>query len=399
MRKRQKALQEGLGAMRETRVLGKGQYFLGKFRGYDALMVNNSRLALFWGALPPLMSETVLIFVMLGVVVILLQNVENPAEAIASLGILGVAAFRLMPQVNRLLMGINGMNLARSAVQLLSDEIRIYGDWADRVKQTNPAVAVEFSNEIVFNNISFQYPDTDINVLKSINLTIKQGQSIGLVGVSGAGKSTLADILLGLMAPTEGTLSIDGKNIEIEQIQWRSLVGFVPQSIFISDAPIRNNIAFGLDDHEIDDEAVHQALSQARLDEFVATLPDGIATPLGEHGSRLSGGQRQRIGIARALYNNPQIIVLDEATSALDVATEHQITRVLRDLHGEKTLVLIAHRLSTLRHCDRLVFMDEGEIIDAGTFAELNDRNNKFSELLRLSNVIFDGENSVVQSK
>jgi ABC-type multidrug transport system fused ATPase/permease subunit len=232
-------------------------------------------------------------------------------------------------------------------------------------------IPVTFRESLVLDGVSFQYGGTTTNALDQINLTVPCGSSVGIVGSSGAGKSTLVDIVLGLLVPTTGRVLVDGVDIATAPRGWQQRVGYVPQSIFLSDDSIRANVAFGIDPACVDEAAVLRAAAAAQLDRFLAELPDGLDTLVGERGVRLSGGQRQRIGIARALYHDPQVLILDEATSALDTATERDVMQAVDSLHGTKTLIIVAHRLSTVAKCDALYRLDRGRIVLSGTFEEV----------------------------
>jgi ABC-type multidrug transport system fused ATPase/permease subunit len=207
-----------------------------------------------------------------------------------------------------------------------------------------------------------------------VSLTVKRGEAVGLVGPSGSGKSTLVDVLLGLLDPVSGDILVDGVSAQKRLRWWQDQIGYVPQSIFLTDDTLRRNVAFGLPKDQIDNEAVKSAIRSAQLEDFVGSLPDGLDTIVGERGVRLSGGQRQRIGIARALYNNPDVLVLDEATSSLDTETEHGVMQAVQALQGEKTVIIVAHRLSTVEYCDRLYRLENARIVDEGTFSEVTSR-------------------------
>jgi ABC-type multidrug transport system fused ATPase/permease subunit len=224
-----------------------------------------------------------------------------------------------------------------------------------------------FHHALMLEHVTYTYPGATKPALKDISLTIHSGESVGLIGVSGSGKSTLVDILLGLLSIDKGQVLLDGRNIQDDLRGWQDQIGYVPQSIFLTDDSLRRNVAFGLLDEQINDFAVRRAIHAAQLDEFVASLPDGLETFVGERGIRLSGGQRQRIGIARALYRDPSVLVLDEATSALDIATENDVMRAVRDMQGSKTVIIVAHRLSTVAHCNRLYRFEHGVLIENGT--------------------------------
>ena len=230
-----------------------------------------------------------------------------------------------------------------------------------------------FKDSFVMSGVSFTYPNEKKSALNDISIKISRGTSVGIVGESGSGKSTLVDLAMGLLIPEKGTIKIDGEilNQAISFDDWIEKVGYVPQEIFLTDEPMRNNIAFGIQESEIDEDQIWRALQEANLDDFVRTLPDCLNTQMGERGVRLSGGQRQRVGIARALYGNPDFIVLDEATSALDIETEESLIETLNKFKGEKTFLIIAHRLSALKNCDYLYCLKDGRVSKEGNAEEV----------------------------
>jgi ABC-type multidrug transport system fused ATPase/permease subunit len=221
---------------------------------------------------------------------------------------------------------------------------------------------VVFEDSIKAEGVSFRYEEATTDVFSGVNLEIKKGHSTAFIGPSGGGKTTMVDILLGLLDPTEGKVTVDGRNIKDTKSYWYKHLGYIPQNIYLTDDTIRKNVAFGIDEKEIDDKKVWQALEEAQLDDFVKGLPDGLDTKVGERGSRISGGQRQRIGIARALYRNPEVLVFDEATSALDTETEKEVMKAVDSLHGSKTIIMIAHRLSTIENCDEVYRIEGGKV-------------------------------------
>ena len=235
--------------------------------------------------------------------------------------------------------------------------------------------------------VSFRYPGATEDALSSVSVTLAHGSSIAFVGGSGAGKTTLVDVILGLHDPYEGRVTVDGVDIAGRKRRWQTNVGYVPQDVYLLDATLAENIAFDQDSSTIDNAALVRAIAQAQLDDMVARLPSGVDTQVGERGSRLSGGQRQRIGIARALYRRPELLVLDEATSALDNETEHRINETIRELHGAITLVVVAHRLSTVRHADQIAFMNQGRVECVGTFDEVREQSPEFERLVRLGSM------------
>jgi ABC-type multidrug transport system fused ATPase/permease subunit len=230
---------------------------------------------------------------------------------------------------------------------------------------------ISFERTIELDNITFRYSSTERRAVKGVSLEIPKGATVGFIGSSGSGKSTLVDILLGLLSPESGAVKVDGVDIQKNLRSWQDKIGYVPQSIYLTDDTLRRNIAFGLPNEGIDEEAVQRAVRASQLDQFINELPEGLDTVVGERGVRLSGGQRQRIGIARALYHDPAVLVLDEATSALDVATESGVMAAIRNLRHEKTIIIVAHRLSTVEYCDRLYRFSDGRIVKEGSANEV----------------------------
>ena len=266
----------------------------------------------------------------------------------------------------------------------------LYQDWLDghrdseQGSSSSQSRAVGLSERIDLKNISFAYSEDSEPALKEINFSIHKGQSVGIVGPSGGGKSTLIDIVLGLLEPDSGRVSVDDKNIMTDISAWRGVIGFVPQQIYLLDDSIRRNIAFGLQDSEIEETKIAQAVRLAYLDDVIEALPEGLDTIIGEQGTRMSGGQRQRIAIARALYRGPEILVFDEATSALDTVSEAEITRAVESLSGDRTVLIIAHRLSTIKNCDVIAFVKGGRIVDQGSFDDLCARDADFADMSRV---------------
>jgi ATP-binding cassette, subfamily B, bacterial PglK len=254
-----------------------------------------------------------------------------------------------------------------------------------RVLQRTEVAAASIPMQFV--NVSFRYPGRDRNAVSGLNFTVRSGESIGIVGASGAGKSTLLDLMLGLLHPDTGEITAFGQPLDEVLARWRSSLGYVPQTIFLLDDTLEANIRLGLSTG-MSDERLAAAISTAGLDELIRQLPRGLATRVGEHGSRLSGGQRQRVGLARALYADPAVLLLDEATSALDNETEREVSRALQALHGRVTTVIIAHRLSTVKACDRILFLSEGRIAGEGGFMHLKATNPQFARLVALGSLL-----------
>jgi ABC-type multidrug transport system fused ATPase/permease subunit len=285
------------------------------------------------------------------------------------LGLFGAAAFRLIPAVGRTMSMLQTIALNRPVLRDLHRDLALtYIDSEQDIRHPG------FSDLIEVSDLTFQYEAALNPALNHVSLTVKRGEAVGLVGPSGSGKSTLVDVLLGLLDPVSGAILVDGVSAQKRLRWWQDQIGYVPQSIFLTDDTLRRNVAFGLPKDQIDDELVKSAIRSAQLEDFVASLPDGLDTIVGERGVRLSGGQRQRIGIARALYNNPDVLVLDEATSSLDTETEHGVMQAVQALQGEKTVIIVAHRLSTVEYCDRLYRLENARIVDEGTFSEVTSR-------------------------
>ena len=290
----------------------------------------------------------------------------KPLDALVpTLGLFGVAAFRLMPSAARMMGSLQVMRYNLPVVNTLYRELHIF--------DTSPPFQRErellrFANALVLDRVGFSYPNTETPTLRDVSLSITRGTSVGFVGGSGAGKSTLVDVILGLLKPATGRVLVDGIDIQTNLRGWQDQVGYVPQTIYLTDDTLVRNVAFGLPDDQIDKSAVRRAIQAAQLEEFVNELPAGLETLVGERGVRLSGGQRQRIGIARALYHDPPILVLDEATSSLDTANEQGVMAAVNALHGNKTLIIVAHRVSTVAHCDRLFRIEQGTLVEEGTF-------------------------------
>jgi ATP-binding cassette subfamily C protein len=241
--------------------------------------------------------------------------------------------------------------------------------------------SLSFNSKLAIRDLSYNYPASQQAALTGISLVIDKGQSVAFAGTSGAGKTTLANMVLGLLTPTRGNIFADDQSIFDDLSAWQSIIGYVPQSIYLLDASVRNNIAFGLKEDETNEKMIRDAVKTAKLESFIAGLPNGLETVIGENGVRLSGGQRQRLGIARALYHEPEILVLDEATSSLDPETEKEVSNAIEAMSGKKTMIIIAHRLSTIQKCDRIYYLKNGTIAGSGTFLELIETNGDFRRM------------------
>lgn len=317
---------------------------------------------------PAYIIESICVTGIMLAVGIRLFEMDNPGSYIPKLAAFAMAAFRIMPSMGRISAQFNGILFSLPAVNEAYENLYEANEYEssvteDKVKleASDDKVGHTFQNELLINNVIYKYPDGEENVLNGITISIKKGQSIAFVGPSGAGKSTLADVVLGLFEPLSGSVLLDGIDILSHKEMWSKIVGFVPQSPYLIDDTVRNNIAFGLYDYEISDDKIWKALEQAQMKEFVEQLPNGINTYVGDRGVRFSGGQAQRLVIARALYSNPDILILDEATSALDNETERAVMEAIDSLQGHKTLIIIAHRLTTVKNCDKIYEIKDGK--------------------------------------
>ncbi|MGD9537715.1 MAG: ABC transporter ATP-binding protein [Alphaproteobacteria bacterium] len=373
---------EAFGGIKEIKVLGRDEYFVSRL-GRSA--EEYARVTVFHMMLRELPRFALEILVVLGVAGFIAARAgEGLAAIAATLTVFAASIYRLMPTVQRLLSSAMGLQFNRAIVCDLSQVLA----QADRqgAEAAPPAERLPFAREIRLDAVSYRYPDQAAPAVDGASLTIPRARSIGLVGPSGGGKSTLIDILLGLLEPDAGTLIVDGMPIGPHNRRaWQANVGYVPQQIYLLDDTVRRNIALGVPDEEIDQARLEDAARMAHLDPFIAALPEGYDTVIGERGVRLSGGQRQRIGIARALYNRASVLVLDEATSALDGITEAVIEEALKGLAGVVTMVTIAHRLTTVRGCDRIYVMEQGRIVASGRYDELIAGNETFRAMARVA--------------
>lgn len=357
---RMQHLMQGLGGVKDVKLLGREAEFLQKYELHNVQGARVAQRQATLQLLPRLWLEVLAVGGLAILVISMLAQGRALDVVLPTLGMFAAAAFRLMPSVNRILSSIQALRYGLSSIETAYSEIKLAAPDV-RKEEVGPL----FIKSLELNHISYSYESAAKPAVKNICLKINRGESIGFIGTSGAGKSTLVDIILGLIKPSSGSVEVDGKDIQRGLRSWQNQIGYVPQSIFLTDDTLRRNVAFGVADENIDEQAVEEAIKDAQLEQFISSLPEGLATMVGERGVRLSGGQRQRIGIARALYHKPSVLVLDEATSALDTPTEFEVMRAVRALR-DKTVLIVAHRLSTVEHCDRLYRLESGEIVAAG---------------------------------
>ena len=361
-----KLVNEAFGSIKETKILGREEYFIKHF------MKNNRLYNKTW-IYPKLIElmqrstiETLFIVCVIVIAIFTLVTGKETISLLATLTLFAAAAFRLVPSVNRINSSIGSIKIYSPVLDIIYHDLTRTRPTVIKTHRFDydqpPSARLTFQKNIELKNISFRYPDTNLNTLSSVSISIPKGHSIAFIGPSGAGKTTIVDIILGLLKPDSGKVLVDGCNIHENLDLWQQHIGYIPQNIYLSDNTIRRNIAFGLDDTEIDDDKVRAAVKNAQLEEVVMALPEGLDTKIGEHGLRMSGGQRQRIGIARALYNDPEVLVMDEATSSLDTETEREISNAIDRLSGQKTLLIIAHRMTTVEKCDMRFYIRNGKI-------------------------------------
>lgn len=355
-------LQQGLGAVKDVKLSGREAEFVSVYRTHTESSAAVGQRQQTLQQLPRLMLELLAVIALTVLVSVMIAR-DRPLDLLLpTLGVFAAAAFRLLPSTNRIMNAIQIVRFTLPTVDKLYAEFR-------SVENVAPSVAVtdlKFEQSLTLENVFFAYPGADSESLNGVSLSIRRGETIGFIGGSGAGKTTLVDVILGLLRPSRGSVNADGADIQCNLRGWQNRIGYVPQSVYLTDDSLRRNIAFGIPSSEIDDASIWRAARIAQIDGFIRELPEGLDTRVGERGVRLSGGQLQRIGIARALYHNPEVLVLDEATSSLDMQTERSVMESVRALHGKKTIVIVAHRLSTVEHCDRLYALEGGRIVRAG---------------------------------
>lgn len=372
-------VQQGFGAAKEVKLLGRASYFVVSYR---QALAQQEHAEVAWGTfqwLPRLTIETIFVCGLAALVIVAWFAETAPWQLAPTLGLFAFAGLRLLPSFHLILYHLNRIQLARAPVASVHEDYRKLELQQARETLSTPAAA--FEHGIVLEQVSFVYEGETRRALSGIDCRIDKGESIGIVGSTGAGKSTLIDLLLGLLPPTSGRILVDGHDIREETTAWQRQIGYVPQQVFLLDDTIQANIAFAIDPREVDTARVAAVARMAQLQPWIDTLPARFETIVGERGVRVSGGERQRIAIARALYGDPAVLVFDEATAALDNHTEKELSTTIQGLQGHKTMLIVAHRLTTVRHCDRLLFLRDGCIVDVGSYDALLQRNPDFARL------------------
>jgi ABC-type multidrug transport system fused ATPase/permease subunit len=373
-------LDECLSGWRDIRVLGRERFFVEQFARERRRLARVRYVRGTLKAVPRIAVETVLVLFILAFLSVSVIVSGGALEALPVLGLFGYVAVRLQPSLNEIIAALNSLKFVGPGIDLLHKDLILV---AANAPTDSRRERIRLQRELRFENVSVRYEGVDHDALTGVDLVVEAGEFVGIVGPTGGGKSTLVDVMLGLLTPTAGGVSVDGVDLRGNEAAWHASLGVVHQTLFLADTTIRRNVALGVSDDEIDDAAVAEAIRLAQLEEFVASLPGGLESVVGQRGVRLSGGQRQRLAIARALYRRPSVLVFDEGTSALDNVTERELLNALVPLRGERTIVAVAHRLSTVAAADRVILVDDGRLVDAAPFEELAERHAHLQTAVR----------------
>ncbi len=358
---------QAIYGLKDVKVLNRQDFFIRNYYESGKTGANIARDYAVLNSVPRLMIETVFMVTVLMFILVYIVRGGDVSQLIPQLTAFGVAAVRIMPSANRINTYITEIAYEQYSLDFVYENLTESMKTDKAMRAERAAIAgpeLHLKDKIELKNITFAYPDADTNIFTDANMVVPKGKSVGIMGPSGAGKSTVVDILLGLLHVKSGEILCDGSNIFSNYESWLAQIGYIPQSIYLVDESIRDNIAFGIDAKEIDDKRIWEVCEEAQLADFIRTLPEGLDTTIGDRGVRLSGGQRQRIGIARALYHNPEILVFDEATSALDNETEAAVMEAINGFHGKKTMVIIAHRLNTIADCDIIYEVKDEKVFE-----------------------------------
>jgi ATP-binding cassette, subfamily B, bacterial PglK len=363
--------EQATSGIKEAIVTGGAQYFIDQHGHHARQFAKSMRSMMLLSNVPRFLMDTFAVIAMVAIALIIFVQGQDRQSLLPVLGLFAIAAMRLLPSMNRIASGLTQLRFHYVAVDELYNELRttraVLASQASRPSRSSPPRP--FERALVLEEVSYRYAGAGKPAINGVSLTIPKGHWIGIIGPTGAGKTTLIDLLLGLFVPTAGRILIDGRDLQDDVPGWQGNIGYVPQDIYLLDDTIRRNVAFGLPDREIDDARVWQALRGAQIERLVQALPDGLNAKTGERGERLSGGERQRLGIARALYRDPQVLVVDEGTANLDDETEAAIVQTLAGLRGDKTIIVIAHRLSVIKDCDQVYLLKHGQVQPPGEFA------------------------------
>ena len=355
-----KQIQQGLQGIKDIKILGRESFFVDQYGKSKKEYYSKLFKSEFIKSLPKLWLEFLILFTLVGITLILIYQNADLNKIFFSLGVLAAAAFRILPSINKIINCLQSLKNNSASIENLQNELnrKILINKRSDLKKFN------FKNQFLeIKNLNYKYSGSEVTTLKNIDLKIKKGEAVGIIGESGAGKSTLLDIILGLLPATEGEVSIFGNNLTEAINSWQNEIGYVSQNIYLMDDTIKKNIALGVEEEKINEDKVYDVINLSQLNSFIHKEGNNIESIVGERGQRISGGEKQRIGIARALYNNPSLLVLDEATSALDLKTEKEITNIIQSLKGKTTILIVSHRPSTVEMCDSVYKLDKGNLI------------------------------------
>jgi ABC-type multidrug transport system fused ATPase/permease subunit len=372
---------EALMGIKELKVLGAEDNFVDRFSGPSSRFARDSAAQLMVSQLPRFALETLAFGGMVGIALYLLATRGTVGEVLPLIGVYSLAAYRMLPALQQIFNSLTTFRFYRPSLDAISHSLAGAEPLGEEdVEHDEP---ISFETQLALERVTFSYPGTEETVLHEVNVVIPRGASVGFVGRTGSGKSTIIDLVVGLLRPQEGQVAVDGTPLDpLRMRSWQRMVGYVPQHIYLTDDSVAANIAFGVEDADIDPDRLRTAARIAQLESFIESLPEGFQTHIGEGGLRLSGGQRQRIGIARALYRDPPVLVLDEATSALDGQTERQILAALQGQKEDRTLLMVAHRLSTVEECDTIYVLENGRVEAAASYRELESSSAVFRSML-----------------
>lgn len=376
--------EQAISGVKETLVTGRRAFFVEKHGYYVGIFTDTVRSLMFLSAVPRFVIDTLAVSAMVAITAILLERGRDLQSILPFLGMFALAAMRLIPSTSRIATSLAQLRYRYASTEVIYQELlalQKYPSASAALGSSEEQVSpIPFERSLVIEHLSYRYPGMSRLAIDDISLEIPKGHWVALIGPTGAGKTTLADLILGLFVPSAGKLLVDGNDAHDNLAGWQRNIGYVPQTVYLIDDSVRRNVAFGVPEKEIDDERVWQALHAAQADRLVRLLPGGLDGMVGERGDRLSGGERQRLGIARALYRDPEVLVVDEATANLDPATEAAIADILGNLRGKKTIIVITHRMSLVRNCDRIYILAEGRVRNSGRYAELLSREPALME-------------------
>jgi len=379
-----KRLQQALHGLRDIRVLGREAYFVDEYGRSQMKLARTHYLRSTAGALPSVIFEAVIIGLILILFGLAIAAGAQSQSVVSLLGLFAYAGLRLQPSMQQIIGGLNEIKHASAPLDDIYADLQTIQASSTRLDGEETS-RLELTESLRLEDVSYIYDGSERPALGEVNIEIRAGEQIGVCGPTGSGKTTLVDLISGLLQPSTGKVTVDGVDISDQLRAWHRNLGVVPQMVFLTDDTLRRNIALGVHDSDIDETAVDEAVGLSQLHEFLAELPDGLETRVGERGLRISGGQRQRIAIARALYRKPAVIILDEGTSALDTATEHSVMKSIDQLRGRHTVIIIAHRLTSVKNADRVIFVDGGRVAGVDTFEELERQNERFRLLTSIS--------------